>query len=177
MAKLITDTEIVKMTRKQLKALLAETTDVAGAKSVGSAMEYTLVMLDGSRVSVLVNDGAETEHELIIDRNTEISRAKMAGTESACETCGGTGEIEVDVPETVRCPECTDPDGYTATVPTAICPECLDTGMELDHNGRTCGCETGQRLAFVREEFTALMDRLDVAYGRDTRHLAAEAQR
>jgi hypothetical protein len=77
MARMVTETEIVKITRKQLKAILNESTAIESATSVGSAMEYTIKMLGENRLSILVNDGAETEHDLIIDRKTEMSRAAL----------------------------------------------------------------------------------------------------
>jgi hypothetical protein len=77
MARMITGTQIQKITRKQLKAILNEATDIESAESVGSAMEYTVKMLGDDRISLIVNDGAETEHDLIIDRKTEISRAAL----------------------------------------------------------------------------------------------------
>ena len=80
MARIVTGTEISRITRKQLKALLRETTAVESATSVRSGMEYTLKMLGDTRVHIIVNDGAETEHDLIIDRKTEISRAAKDGT-------------------------------------------------------------------------------------------------
>ena len=77
MARIVNGTEISRITRKQLKALLRETTAVESATSVRSGMEYTLKMPGGTRVHIIVNDGAETEHDLIIDRKTEISRAQQ----------------------------------------------------------------------------------------------------
>jgi DnaJ-class molecular chaperone len=89
----------------------------------------------------------------------------------SCETCGGTGEIQIstrveeggewgDFLEFVPCPDC----GETEYEIEPACPECMGTGMELDHNGRTCACETGQRLAFTREYMADLNSRLNDAY-------------
>lgn len=88
MARMITDNASHTITRKQLRSLLVETTAIKGEASTGSAMEYTLTMLDGSPVFLIVNDAAKIETEMIIRRVSEINiknqkDARLRGSDDA----------------------------------------------------------------------------------------------
>lgn len=84
MARMIHNDAVIAITRKQLKSLLNETTDITPATSVGyDVTEYTLRNLSGDPMIVLVTGKALTEHDLICTKAAELIAAERTAEGSA----------------------------------------------------------------------------------------------
>ena len=72
MARMITGTEVTKITRKQLAKVLKQATAIESNPSTGDATEYTATMIGGNRVILVVNESAPTEHLMILEHARSV---------------------------------------------------------------------------------------------------------
>ena len=67
MVRMITETTVSRISRKQLATVLKQATSIKSAPSTGDNMEYTLRMMDGGTVAILVTEAAAAEHVAILE--------------------------------------------------------------------------------------------------------------